>query len=196
MADQHTDAAGTAGIGPGDVRDAAKETIDSVCHEASGLAGLATEQGKSMLSRQKDTAAKQVDSVAEALPGTARQLEGDEQAAVGLYVGCAAERLQSLGRQLREKDVDALIHDAQDLGRRAPGTFFAGSVVAAFLLARFLKASSERAAPRDARRDAPAYGADRVDPYGDEIYGDEGADLRSTGDDGPVGHRHVAGRHA
>jgi hypothetical protein len=195
MAAQDTDAAGMAGSGLGDIRDAAKETIDSVRQEASGLAGLATERGKSMLSRQKDTAAEQVDSVAQALRGTARQLEGDEQAAAGHYVGYAAERLQSLGRQLREKDVDALIHDAQDLGRRAPGTFFAGSVVAGFLLARFLKASSERAAPHGTRRDAPAYGADHVDPYGDEIYGDEGADLRSAGDDGPVGHHPVAGRH-
>jgi hypothetical protein len=135
MAAQDTGAAGTAGSGPGGIRDATKETIDSVREEASGLAGR--------------------------------------------YVGYAAERLQSLGRQLRDKDVDALIHDAQDLGRRAPGAFFAGSVVAGFLLARFLKASSERAGAGTPRRDAP--------PYGDEIHGDEGADLRSAGTGGASG---------
>ncbi|MCZ8096362.1 MAG: hypothetical protein O9972_00435, partial [Burkholderiales bacterium] len=118
MVARDTDAAGMAGSGPGDIRDAAKETIDSM---------------------------------AKALRATARQLEDDEPAAARHDVGDAPERLQSLGWQLRETDVDALIHDAQDLGRRAPGMFFARSVVAGVLPARFLKASPELR--RDDRRD-------------------------------------------
>ena len=162
MAPQDT---GTAGSGPGAVRDAAHETIESVRQEASGLASRATERGKSMLAQQKDSAARRVDSVADALRGTARQLEGGDQETAGRYASYAAERLQSLGRQLRERDVDTLIRNAQDLGRRAPGAFFAGSVVAGFLMARFMKASSQRDASQGHAADAR--------------HGDAGADLRS-----------------
>jgi hypothetical protein len=182
MTPQDTAAAGTAGSGPGAVRDAAHETIDSVRQEASGLASRATERGKSMLARQKDTAARRVDSVADALRGTARQLEGGEQETAGRYAGYAAERLQSLGRQLRERDVDTLIRNAQDLGRRAPGAFFAGSVVAGFLMARFMKASSQRTpSPDDASRHASPAAPDAGGHGGpgDARHGDAGADLRS-----------------
>jgi hypothetical protein len=178
MAPQDT---GTAGSAPGAVRDAAHETIESMRQEASGLASRATERGKSMLARRKDAAARQVDSVADALRGTARQLEGDEQETAGRYAGYAADRLQSLGRRLRDRDVDTLIRDAQDLGRRAPGAFFAGSVVAGFLMARFMKASSQRGAPSadEARRDAPPAEAGGGDRHDDARPGDAGADLRS-----------------
>lgn len=148
MGVQDTGTAGTAGAGPGSIRDATRDTVDSVRHEASRFADRATDQGKSMLARRKDEAARRVESVADALRGTARELDSSQQSGTGRYVDYAAERLQTLGHQLRHKDVDSLIHDAQDLGRRAPGAFFAGSVVTGFLLARFLKASSERSGPR------------------------------------------------
>lgn len=146
MAGERTDAPGATPGTPGEgLRDAARETIDTVKQEASGLAGRATEQGRSLLSRQKDAAAEHLDAVARALHGSARGLEREEPAA-GRYVGYAADRLQSMGRQLRDRDLDALLDDVQDLGRRAPGAFFAGTVVAGFLMARFLKSSADHRA--------------------------------------------------
>jgi len=173
MATQDT---GTAGGGPGGLPDAARQAIDALREEAGDLAGRATGHGRSMLARRKKSAARQVDSIADALHGTARELEGGEHAMAGRLVDDAADRLQAMGRQLREKDVDTLVHDVQDLGRRAPGAFFAGSVVAGFLLARFLKASSDRVAPRDAWRDAHADGRGPHDAAERER---RGADLRS-----------------
>ena len=180
MASERTDAPGTASSGTGDgPRDAARETIDTVKQEASGLAGRASEQGRSMLSRQKEAAADHLDSVAKALRGSARGLEQEEPAA-GRYVGYAAERLQSMGRQLRDRDVDGLLDDVQDLGRRAPGAFFAGSVIAGFLMARFLKSSADRAAGGTTTwRDASSRGAaGRGMRSGDDGFADE--DLRSA----------------
>lgn len=141
-----------AGVGrgasdPTDARgldDAAKRTADEVRQTAREMAGRVKEQGRSMFEQQKDSAAQQVDSVAHAFRNTAGQLQGEGQSHAGRYVEMTADRLESFGRQLRQKGMDTLISDAEDMGRRAPAIFFTGSVVAGFLLARFLKSSAER----------------------------------------------------
>ncbi len=138
MADQDMHRSGTSpASGPG-----MEGTLNRAKDQAAELAGRAKEQGKSIAARQKDAAAAQLDSVASAVRDTARRLEGDRPGGTGRYVSMAAERLESFGRQLREKDVDRLIDDAQSFARRSPMAFFGGSVLAGFLLARFLRSSS------------------------------------------------------
>jgi hypothetical protein len=124
--------------------EAGRETLHEARQQAGKLSDRAMEQGRSLFEDQKDNAARQVDSVANAFRHTAGQLSGEGQSQAGHYVGMAADRLESFGRQLRHKDLDAVVNDVQDLGRRAPGAFFAGSVVAGFLLARFMKSSADR----------------------------------------------------
>lgn len=181
MAAQDTGAAGTAGSGPGGVRDAARETIESVRQEASGLAGRATEHGKTLLTRQKESAAEQIDSVARALESSAGQLQDGRSEQAGRFVHYAAQQLQDFGRVLRDRDADTLMRDVQQMGRRAPGAFFAGSVVAGFLLSRFLKASAERRTPRyDDAPDADPWASGTGAGYGlaDTDFGE--TDLRSA----------------
>lgn len=120
------------------------QTKEQAKRTASDMADRAKEQGRQMLSGQKEKAAGQMDSVARALRSTADQLSNEDQAQTGRYVGFAAEQLESFGQRLREKDIDGLINDAQNMARRSPTAFFAGSVVAGFLLARFLKSSADR----------------------------------------------------
>lgn len=122
--------------------DATRRVMDEAKDTAKDMAGRAKEQGQSMLERQKDSAAGQVDSAANAFRTTAEQLQGQGQPQAGRYVSMFAEQLESLGGQLRDKNMDTLIRDAEDLGRRSPGVFLAGSVVAGFVLARFLKSSA------------------------------------------------------
>ncbi|HEY9379796.1 MAG TPA: hypothetical protein VIQ01_00970, partial [Burkholderiales bacterium] len=116
---------------------------------AADMAARAKEQGRQMFSGQKEKATGQMDSVARALRNTAEQLSNEDQSQTAQYVGFAAEQLESFGQRLREKDLDTLINDAQNIARRSPTAFFAGSVVAGFLLARFLKSSAERQADPD-----------------------------------------------
>lgn len=119
------------------------ETKEKAKQQAADMAQRAKAQGRDMLSGQKDRAAGQVDSVARALRNTADQLGREDQSETGRYIGYAAEHLESFGQRLRDKDIDGLLHDAQDIARRSPMAFFAGSVAAGFLLARFLKSSSQ-----------------------------------------------------
>jgi hypothetical protein len=128
--------------------DSVRESGARIASEARQYAGdmaiRAKEKGRSMFEQQKDSAAEQVSSVAHAFRSTADHLQGDGQAQVARYVGLVADQMESFGGRLREKDLDSLIHDAQNLARRSPGAVFAGTVVAGFLLARFLKSSSDR----------------------------------------------------
>ena len=130
---------------------------------ARGLAAEAIEQGKDALSRQKEAAAEQMDQVAQAVRSTARQLGTDERNNTGRYVEIAAERLESFGRQLREKDLNGFLADAQDLARHSPAAFFGGSVLAGFLLARFMKSSSSAPSGRAWQAGTPADSADAGD---------------------------------
>lgn len=139
----------TAGMGSDKTfsTQAIKESGTRIASEAKQYAGdvanRAKEKGRTVFEEQKETAVSQVDNVATAIRSTASQLEGQGQGQVARYVGMVADQLESFSGRLREKDLDSLINDTQNLARRAPGTFLVGSVVAGFLLARFLKSSSE-----------------------------------------------------
>lgn len=110
---------------------------------AGDMANRAKEKSRTMFDQQKESALGQVQSVAGAFRSTAGNLQGEGQDQIARYIGIVADQLESLGGRLREKDLDTLISDTQNMVRRSPGTFFAGTVVAGFLLARFLKSSSE-----------------------------------------------------
>jgi hypothetical protein len=134
-------------LGTGLSADAVKETGARVASEAKQYAGdmanKAKEKGRTMFDQQKETAVGQVDSVARAFRNTADHLQGEGQAQVGRYIAMAADQIEAFGSRLRQKDLDTLIDDAQNMARRSPGVFLAGSIVAGFLVARFLKSSSE-----------------------------------------------------
>lgn len=125
----------------------ARETLDEARQQAAGLASHARDQGKAILSQQKEGAAQQVESVADALHTTADELQR-RNPQVGRFVGFAAERLEGFSRQMRDKDLDSLIEDTQRWGRQSPAAFFAGSMAVGFLLSRFLKSSTTPPAPR------------------------------------------------
>lgn len=121
-----------------------RQTTAEAAREAKDLAGRAKEQGLSAMEKQKDAAAGQMDSVAHAFRSAASQLHDEDKSQAGRYVDMAARRLESFANDLRQKDMDTLLREAENIGRRAPATLFAGSLVAGFLLARFLKASAQR----------------------------------------------------
>lgn len=113
---------------------------------AGDMANRAKEKSRTVFDERKETTVGQVNTVAHAFRSTADQLQGEGQDQVARYVGIAAEQLEAFSNRLREKDLDTLISDAQNLARRSPTAFFAGTVAAGFLLARFLKSSDERQA--------------------------------------------------
>lgn len=168
-----TQAAGSSqGSGQGSGQDATQDLKT----QARDMANQTKERGKVMLDQQRGAAAGQVDSVAHAFRAAAEQLQNEGQG-TGNYVGMIAEQLESAARQLREKNLDEILHGVQDMARRSPATFIAGSVAAGFLLSRFLKSSSQHAYDRDTYR-TDSYRAYRGDDDFEEDFGDRGYDRR------------------
>jgi len=155
--------------GTDSLKEAGGRVAEEAKHYAGDMAGRAKEQGRTMLEEKKDTAAEQVDSVAHAIRTTAEQLQGEGQSQTGRYIGMAAEQLESLARELRHRNLQSLMGDAEEMARRSPGVFFAGSVMAGFLFSRFLKSSAEH---RYESSDQYRYGAAGMDDdmeYDDQL---------------------------
>lgn len=135
---------GGMGMDAGSMRESGSRMASGAKQYAGDIANRAKEKSRTMFEQQKETAVGQVDNVASAIRSTASQLQGQGQGQVAHYVEMVADQLESLSGRLREKDLDTIVQDAQNLARRAPGTFFVGTVVAGFLLARFMKSTSEQ----------------------------------------------------
>ena len=77
----------------------------------------------------------------------------DEQGnqVVADYIKRAADGLERFSGAMRDRDLSSLMGDAEDFARRQPAVFIGAGVAVGFLLARFLRSSSER-------REAERYG--------------------------------------
>lgn len=145
--------------------DAARQAADSAKSEASHLASEASQQARSLIDQQKDLAADRLDDVAKALRQTADQLDQQAPGMFANYARRAVSGLDGCASALRNKNVDALIADAENFARREPALFVAGSVAVGFALARFLKSSasrSHRRATSEGMASESAYSAPEV----------------------------------
>jgi len=181
--------------GTAQMRDSIKDSTSGMASSARQYAGdmasRAKEKGRSMFEQQKESALGQVNSVAGAIRNTANNLQGEGQDQTARYVQMIADQLESIGGRFREKDLDTLVRDAESIARRSPGTFLIGSAVAGFLLARFLKSSSQR---QEYRRewdevDQRAISAGEAGPYvGATTASPVGADGTPASSGGFVGN--------
>ena len=106
------------------VQDTAKEKLREQVDQRSTQAG-----------QQINTVAGDVRSVAEEL-----RTQGKDKPAK--YAEQAAEKVESAGQWLENKDGDQLLRDVEDFARRKPWAVAAGGLVLGLAASRFLKASS------------------------------------------------------
>lgn len=143
-------------------------------------------QGKDRAAREvkdavRDAARQQKSRAAEGLAGFAGALHrsagdlGSENEILGRYTNMAAERLERISQTLRDRDVDELIVEAEDLARRQPALFIGTAMAAGFLMARFLKSSRTYQGYGAARSNVagsyapPAGSSDLLQPGGSAI---------------------------
>jgi hypothetical protein len=109
----------------------------------------AIKQSRSLVSRQIEQRAhelgNQVASVAADLRSVGGQLRRNETIGIAAtYVDRGADLVEGCARYLQRADTERLIRDAEGVARSQPWAFAAGSMVAGFAAARFLKTSSAR----------------------------------------------------
>ncbi len=111
--------------------------------QAKQAARQARDAAHSIMQRQKDYGADQMDGIARAAHGAAHELEEQLPMAAD-YVRDAASRLERASASLRERDVEDILGSIAQFARSQPAALFGGAVVAGFAISRFLKSSGQR----------------------------------------------------
>jgi hypothetical protein len=127
------DAVGLAG--------AATDLAGAALEQGRHLIGTAREQATTFADRQKDEAAQSVADLATSLRSTGETFEGRPN--IQAFVDSAADGLESLADSIRERSFIELYGEAERFARERPVAVGAATVVAGFLLARFIKSSAE-----------------------------------------------------
>jgi ElaB/YqjD/DUF883 family membrane-anchored ribosome-binding protein len=123
--------------------------MDQAKSEAGRLTQVARSRTYSYIEERKSLLAENVGGMANAVRGAAEQFDEHGNAAMADYIHRAADGLERLSETVRSRDLSSLMGDAEDFARRQPAVFIGAGVAVGFVLARFLKSSSER---REAER--------------------------------------------
>jgi ElaB/YqjD/DUF883 family membrane-anchored ribosome-binding protein len=123
--------------------------VEQAKSEAGRLTQAARGRTLSYLEERKALLADNVGGVADAARNAAQQFDEQGNAMVADYIHRAADGLERFSDAVRNRDVSSLMGEAEDFARRQPAIFIGAGVAVGFLLARFLKSSSER---REAER--------------------------------------------
>ncbi|MDP9688079.1 UNVERIFIED_ORG: hypothetical protein J2W82_001735 [Pseudomonas mohnii] len=108
--------------------------------------GGARQQVDEQFGQYRDTAADQIEALAQGAKSFVSELEDKDKLGMSDYLADMAESMSGLAGNLRGKSAEQLLHDAADLARNNPGLFIAGSIALGFGLSRFLKAGTAPAA--------------------------------------------------
>ena len=124
--------------------------MNKIKSEATEVAQDAKRQGQEQFETHKHTAADQTEKLADVVERVAEEFKGQDQPSLADYAGQLAGSMKSFAENLRERSLEDVIRDTQQLARNNPTLFLMGSVAVGIALSRFLKASSERS-PTDRR---------------------------------------------
>lgn len=121
----------------GDVNDAGRAAVA----QGLGFVDAAKAQAVDYAVQRKGDAAQSVADLANSLRDSGRTL--DDRPNLRAVFDSAAEGLDGLASSIRERSFADLYADLEAVARRRPAAFVAASAVAGFLVARFVRASSD-----------------------------------------------------
>ncbi|MFL9815180.1 hypothetical protein D7241_18200 [Stutzerimonas sp. VN223-3] len=181
-------ASGSVGHATEDVKAKARQAADQV-----------KTQGKSQLEGYRETAADEIEKVAQSAKAAAQELEGQDRLGLSNYVSDMAQNMVQFSDSLRGKSVDELLQDVNRLARNNPALFITGSIALGFGLTRFARASGKRATRDEyGHRDNSTSFSSSGSQYGsshDDNFSDQSElnDRLSTGEPGTIGSISNAG---
>ncbi|MFC3713631.1 hypothetical protein ACFOMD_13705 [Sphingoaurantiacus capsulatus] len=142
------DPAASGGFGDDD---AGTGRFARVREEASRLKGEATGRARGYAEDGKAIATDKLDGFARSIHDMAGNFEEQVGPQLAQYAHSAADKLDEISANLRNKSVDELVDDARGFVRRSPAIAIGAAVAVGFALSRFLKASNAEAKPRKAK---------------------------------------------
>jgi hypothetical protein len=140
------------------VTSAAREAGDM----AADMAETARDKAAELAEQGKDAGVNRMEGFARAARRAADDIE-EESPEVARYVRQAAGGLEQAASSVKNRSVGEIIDMVEDFARRQPTAYFGSTVLAGFLLSRFMKSRPRRyvgerrfAGPSATRRDAAA----------------------------------------
>jgi hypothetical protein len=125
----------------------AKEAVTGAAREISDIAkdaaGGARDKAEDIADRGKLAGADQMTGFARAARGAADDLE-KQSPEVASYVRQAADGLERTASSVRGRSIGEFVEMIDDFARRQPAAFFGGTVLAGFVLSRFVKSRADR----------------------------------------------------
>lgn len=134
---------GYAPVSPGD--SGRTSSGDDIRAAARNLGEEATTEGREQLQNLRGTAAENVDKLAHSAQAAASTLREDDIGHLSEYVSDLATRMSHLSSSLRTRSGDEILHDVGRMARENPALFVTGSIALGFGLARFARASQQKA---------------------------------------------------
>jgi hypothetical protein len=136
---------GTLGDGATSRTEKAKEIVGQAGHalkaEAQSFASAAQDRVRAEAQKGTQAGAKTLGDFANAVRRAGDELSQSDQSPASRLVQQAAEGLESLSRNLADKDPGDLLNSVRDFGRRNPAAFIGGAVLVGLALGRFARAS-------------------------------------------------------
>jgi hypothetical protein len=108
----------------------------------AGLMDKVRSGAATQIDAQKDRATDSLNTVAQAVRQSTQQLRDQQHDTLAQYVEQAAGQLERFAGSLKNKSVNDLFTDAQDLARRRPAVFIGSAFALGLFGARFIKSSS------------------------------------------------------
>jgi len=122
----------------------AQEAAQVAQEKAQEAKGKARNRVSSEVDNRSTQAGEQAQSVAEDVRSFSEHLRGQGKDKPAEYADKAAERVTQVSDYLKRSDGDAILRDAERLGRDKPWAVMAGGLALGIVASRFLKASSSR----------------------------------------------------
>src|SRR5512145_2090162 len=123
----------------------AKEQAGAWKQEAEHQASAVAESARGVLEEtartNKDRVAGRVSGIATALYSAEVAMRNANEPMMSDAARAAAEQVEKVGHYLEAQDIDGLIRDAQNFGRRNPAMMLGGAFTIGLFLGRFLKSS-------------------------------------------------------
>jgi hypothetical protein len=125
----------------------AKEIVGQAGHalkaEAQSFASAAQDRVRAEAQKGTQAGAKTLGDFANAVRRAGDELSQSDQSPASRLVQQAAEGLESLSRNLADKDPGDLLNSVRDFGRKNPAAFIGGAVLVGLALGRFARASEK-----------------------------------------------------
>jgi ribosomal protein S15P/S13E len=135
----------TAGTANGEAEQGKAQEAAQVAQEkAQEAKGKARDRVSTEVDTRSTQAGEQAESVAQDVRSVGEHLRSQGKDKPAEYADKAAERVAEISDYLKRSDGDAILRDAERLGRDKPWAVMAGGIAIGIVASRFLKASSSR----------------------------------------------------